>query len=217
MGIKVAVYQGEENGVLGIGVKVLDDQANLADLLAAWQPLCDDEDVYRIYGNCSSSPCKGCKINCCNTAYVIPDLIAFKNIAKQLNISYTEFIFNYFQADKYEKGLLRLEPEPCIFLADNICTIYDIRTLICRFYLCSNLLPSTEQFIYDITWTGVAATQLFALEEDLIGPISQNGLTSFDKLFVNLLAEYQDNLQVELFKKAKEYKDIPLKPFLKSL
>lgn len=214
MGIKIEVYQGQENDILGIGINILDETANLADLLTVWQPLCDDMDIFRPYGNGINTPCKGCKINCCNTAYVIPDIIALKKIAKHLNLSYEEFILNYFQVDKLEHGLLRLKPEPCIFLKDNICTIYEVRTLICRFYLCSRLLPSTEQLIYSLTWTGIAATELFAMEKGLIKPISYNGLTSFDKLFVNLLDEYRDNPNVRLFIEAEDYSDIPLKPFL---
>ena len=211
--MKLKVYQGEENGVTGIGVKILDTSATLADLLEAWQPLCDDESIDRPYGNAGNAPCKGCTTNCCNTAYVIPDLIAFKNIAEYLDISYEDFIRDYFQPDKVEHGLLRLKPEPCIFLKDNVCTIYPYRTLICRFYLCSSLLADTEQLIYSIAWTGVAATQLFALEAGLIKPLAQQGLTSFDQLFINLLKEYHSNPNVIRFAKAQSYRDIPLAPF----
>ncbi len=214
MGIKIEVYQGEEDGLVGIGVNVRDESANLADLLIAWQPLCDDSDIFRPYSNEMNAPCKGCEINCCKTAYVIPDIIAFKGIAKHLGISHAEFIRKYFQRDKTEKGLLRLQPEPCIFLQNNICTIYEVRTLLCRFYLCSQLLPSTEQLVYSLTWTGVAATQLFALQRGLIRPISKEGLTSFDLLFVNLLEEYRHDPKVNLFSEASGYEDIPLKPFL---
>lgn len=40
--MKLKVYQDEESDTLGIGIKILDDEASLADLLEAWQPLCDD-------------------------------------------------------------------------------------------------------------------------------------------------------------------------------
>lgn len=212
--MKIEVYQGEESGTLGIGIKVVDKSANLEDLLNAWQPLCDDTSLYRPYGNGENSPCKGCTINCCNTAYVIPDLIAFKKMAEHLGLSHAEFIDKYFHTDKVKHGLLRLMPEPCIFLENNICTIYQVRSLICRFYLCSKILPETEQLIYNIAWTGVAATQLYAQEQGLIRNISRQGLTSFDQLFLNLVEEYRHNPNTLLFKDAKDYKDIPLLPFM---
>lgn len=212
--MKIEVYQGEESGTLGIGIKLVDKSANLEDLLSAWQPLCDDLDIYRPYGNGNNSPCKGCTINCCNTAYVIPDLIAFKKMANHLELSHEEFINKYFQREKIQHGLLRLKPEPCIFLNNNICTIYSVRSLICRFYLCSQLLPQTEQLIYQIAWTGIAATQLFAEEEGFINNISKQGLTSFDQLFLNLVEEYRHNPNTLLFKNAEDYKDIPLLPFM---
>lgn len=214
MGIKVEVYSGEEDGVLGMGVNIIDKRANLADLLAAWQPLCDDTDIFRPYGNNANASCKGCLINCCNTAYVIPDIIAFKEISAYLGLGYREFIQNYFQKDKVEHGLLRLQPDPCIFLKNNICTIYARRTLLCRFYLCSQLLPSTEELIYSLTWTGAAAMQLFAWKEGLIKPILKKGLSSFDLLFVNLLEEYRSDPKIRWFSEAAGYEDVPLQPFL---
>lgn len=212
--MKVKVYQGEESGTLGIGIELVDKSANLADLLEAWQPLCDDLNIHRPYGNGKNTACKGCTINCCNTAYVIPDLIAFKKMATHVGLSYEEFINRYFQAGKIQHGLLRLKPEPCIFLKNNICTIYPIRSLICRFYLCSQLLPETEQLIYQIAWTGITATQLFAEEQGLISNVSKQGLTSFDQLFINLVDEYRDNPNTLLFKNADDYAQIPLEPFL---
>ncbi|HZK43721.1 MAG TPA: YkgJ family cysteine cluster protein [Syntrophomonadaceae bacterium] len=212
--MKIELYQASEGGKLGIGIKVLDRSANLADLLNAWQPLCDDVELIRPYGNGEYTSCKGCQINCCNTAYVIPDLIAFKKMSNHLDLSYEDFIAGYFQEEKVKNGLLRMEPEPCIFLRDNICTIYSIRSLICRFYLCSPLLPATEQLIYSITWTGTAAMQLFAEELGLISHMSKHVLSSFDQLFVSLFEEYRFNPNVLLFSEAEDYKDVPLEPFL---
>lgn len=212
--MKIELYQASEGGKLGIGIKVLDRSANLADLLNAWQPLCDDVELIRPYGNGEYTSCKGCQINCCNTAYVIPDLIAFKKMSNHLDLSYEDFIAGYFQEEKVKNGLLRMEPEPCIFLRDNICTIYSIRSLICRFYLCSPLLPATEQLIYSITWTGTAAMQLFAEELGLISHMSKRVLSSFDQLFVSLFEEYRFNPNVLLFSEAEDYKDVPLEPFL---
>ncbi|MGR6835140.1 YkgJ family cysteine cluster protein [Syntrophomonas erecta] len=214
---RIEVYQAEENGRLSIGIRVHSDDASLADLLEVWQPLCDDTRIFKSYGVNNHSACRGCTNNCCNTAYVIPDLISFKKMAAYLKSDYPSFINRYFQAEKVSRGLLRMVPEPCIFLKERICEIYPVRSLICRFYLCSPLLGDTEQLIYSITWTGITATLLFAQGRGLIPPLTGNGITSFDRLFINLFTEYRSDPKVELFLKAKNYEDIPLKPFIHSL
>ncbi|MBO8158129.1 YkgJ family cysteine cluster protein [Thermosyntropha sp.] len=188
------------------------DDANLQDLLDAWQPLCDDEEVAKIYAE-QNNICKGCKINCCNTAYVIPDIISFKKIKAYLGISYEEFVHKYFQREKRELGILRLKPDPCIFLKENICTIYPLRTLLCRFYLCSEIEGKTEELIYKITWTGIAATQVFAQKNNLLVGVKDGGLSSFDLLFKKNIAEYCLAPNVELFLQASEYRDVPLRKF----
>ncbi len=211
---KIEIYSGIENGETGIGVRVRDKEASLADLLYAWQPLCDDDSLFKLYGNSNYSACKGCIHNCCNTAYVIPDLISFKKMAGYFKCDYQEFIRKYFHEEKVSLGLLRMKPNPCVFLENNICTIYPIRSLICRFYLCSNILGDTEQLIYSITWTGITATQLFAEKNGLINTDIINGLSSFDMLFKNLIEEYRNSSNVQLFMQADEYSEIPLLPFL---
>jgi Fe-S-cluster containining protein len=211
---KVEIYSGTENDKTGIGIRIIDKKASVADLLDGWQPLCDDDRLFKPYGNSNYSTCKGCIRNCCKTAYVIPDLIAFKKIAGYLGCNYQEFLNMYFDVEKTRLGLLRIRPNPCIFLENNICTIYPIRALICRFYLCSHLLGETEQLIYSITFAGIAATQRFAEKNKLVNTNITNGLSSFDMLFTNLINEYHNSSKVDLFMQADDYNDIPLYPFL---
>lgn len=210
---KVEVYQQREHGIVKLGVKVHDPRAHLADLLQAWQPLCDGAGIYKQYGNNGCAPCRGCVTNCCNTAYVIPDLISFKRMAAWLGQEEADFLAGWFQSDKLARGLLRLQPNPCIFLQDRVCTVYPLRSLICRFYLCSPLLGETEQLIYSIAWSGAAATQLYAEQKGYLPRPSQGGFTSFDLLFVNMLEEYRYHPGVQLFLTAHDYQDIPLAPF----
>ena len=205
-------YDGDENNA--VGVKVNDASATLQDLLEAWQPLCDDERLYKLYAEGQQGACKACTINCCNTAYVIPDLIAVKKTAAYTGLNYPDFFKRYFQGEKLKAGLLRILPNPCIFLQDNICTIYPVRSLICRFYLCCEITGDTQQLIYSLSWIGATATQLFAEELRLLEMSPQQGLTSFDLMFKNLLAEYRNDPRVNLFMQAREYSDIPLAPFL---
>jgi len=211
---KVRIYQKEINGESLVGGEILDPEATLADLLEAWQPLCDDTAIYKQYAADNHASCKACIANCCNTAYVIPDLIAFRRMALALNCDYPEFIAEYFQADKVELGLPRLSPNPCCFLQEGICTVYPVRSLICRFYICTGLTGDTEQLIYDLAWIGAAATISFARERGILPPGADGGYSSFDLLFKGLLDEYRDDPRIELFLQAIEYNDIPLKPFL---
>jgi len=211
---KIEVYQKELDGIVRTGVKIHDHHASLQDLLEAWQPLCDDTALYKYYGQNHGSVCRGCTTNCCDTAYVIPDLISFKSMAAHLGISYADFIRDYFQQEKAQRGLLRMLPEPCIFLQERICTIYPLRSLICRFYLCTPLTGDTEQLIYDITWTGITATRVFAEQHNLIPPPLSGGYTSFDLLFTNLVEEYRHRPQIHYFMTAHDYADVPLAPFL---
>lgn len=215
MGIAgLEIYYEEEDGEKRLGVKVCDRDATLADLLEVWQPLCDDPGLYKAYADSPRSVCKGCKINCCNTAYVIPDFISFKLIAAYFNMDYSTFIKENFQTDKVRQGLLCLRTDPCIFLKDRICTIYPLRSLLCRFYLCTPMQADTEQLIYSITWTGITATQIFAEKKGLIDKREPSGLTSFDMMCQNLLEGYRSDPNVNLFLMAEDYADIPLRPFL---
>lgn len=215
MGInKVEIYYSNEEKENGLRVRVNDDNASLQDLLDAWQPLCDDEQLYKLYAESQHRACRGCRINCCNTAYVIPDLIAFKKMAALTHLNYTEFVARYFQEEKLKVGLLRMQPNPCIFLQDNICTIYPVRSLICRFYLCCELAGETEQLIYNLSWTGAAATQLFAEASGLFHISPEQGLSSFDMMFKKLVEDYRHDPNVQLFMQAGEYSDIPLAPFI---
>ena len=197
-----------------VGAEVLDPGATLADLLEAWQPLCDDTAIHKLYAADNHASCRACVANCCNTAYVIPDLIAFRKMALALNCDYPEFVADYFQADKVELGLPRLKPNPCLFLKEGICTVYPVRSLICRFYICTGLIGDTEQLIYDLAWTGAAATIVFARERGILPEASAGGYSSFDLLFKRLLEDYQDDPRIKLFLQAIEYDDIPLEPFL---
>lgn len=208
----VEVYHGQEDGQAGLGIKVI-LPATVQDLLAAWQPLCDDQAIFKQYARGHHALCKGCQRNCCATAYVIPDLVSFRHMAEMMGMAYDDFVARYFQAEKLAVGLLRMVPEPCIFLQDNICSIYPVRSLICRFYLCTPLLGQTEQLIYKIAWSGAAATQIFARQQGLV-PEPGPGASSFDRLFFGLLDEYRNSSGVASFLAARDYRDISLHHFL---
>lgn len=212
---KIAIEFSDRIGNEGIGIRLLDPDATLQDLLDAWQPLCDSALLYKAYAAGNHRECRNCSTNCCNTAYVIPDVIAFKRMAAHFQCTARDFITRYFDPEKVAAGLLRMKPNPCIFLQDGICSVYNLRSLICRFYLCSPLQGDTEELIYHITWTGIAALQVLAERE---GWLEDSGcVTSFDRLFQNMLKEYRQHPGIEYFLRASGYHDIPLKPFLNHL
>ncbi len=213
---KVEVYYRDSEPEPGISLRIRDKSASVEDLLEAWQPLCDDETLFKAFAQDNYSMCRGCTTNCCNTAYVIPDIISFKQMAYHLHLSHDEFLQSYFQKEKLAVGLPRMKPDPCIFLKDNMCTIYPLRSLICRFYVCTRLSGPVEQFIYSLTWTGITAAILYAEKNGLLQTQPAAGLSSMDILFKGLIEEYRYNPNVQLFMNAEEYSDIPLLPFIDS-
>ena len=198
----------------GIRLRINSD-ANLQDLLDAWQPLCDHTAFTKQYASNSDQSCRACTHNCCDTAYVIPDLIALKKMAAYLGISPKELADTYFQPEKRAIGLLRMLPNPCVFLKDRLCSIYPVRSLICRFYLCAALEGSTEELIYHISSTGMAATHVFARETGILQSPA-GAVSSMDRLFLELFDRYAADPGLEHFLRARDYCDIPLKPFLDS-
>ena len=211
---KVELYQGMENGKDKIGVRITDPGATLDDLLTAWQPLCDDVKLYKMFADDYHCACRGCSVNCCNSAYVIPDLIAFHRMCTRLHLGESEFALNCLDQHKRSLGFLRLSPNPCLFLRDRLCTVYSERALLCRFYICSDIMGDTEQLIYSITWTGIAAAQAYAREKGLIPLHPGGGLTSLDLLLAKTIEEFGRHPGLKYFNQAREYAEIPLKPFL---
>lgn len=208
----VEIFLDMGAGRAGLGLHIT-GEATVQDLLDAWQPLCDDHTIFKSYAAGNYASCKGCQQNCCATAYVIPDLVSFRKIAALKGMDYVEFIARYFQPEKQSAGLLRMLPDPCVFLNDSICSIYPVRSLICRFYICTPLLGDTEQLIYEIAWTGATATQVFARKNGLL-PEGSGAASSFDQLFINLLEEYRHHPAIDLFLHAEDYDQIPLSLFL---
>ncbi|MGI6468132.1 MAG: YkgJ family cysteine cluster protein [Syntrophomonadaceae bacterium] len=209
---QVQVYYCNNPDNEGIALQI-GPGASLNDLLAAWQPLCDESAYGKKYASNLDQSCRGCTHNCCDTAYVIPDLIAFKKMAGHLGCTYKALVDNYFQPEKRDIGLLRMIPNPCVFLHNRLCSIYPIRALICRFYLCSTLRGDTEQLIYYISSLGMTATHVFARQEGLLAE-RPGAISSMDRLFLELFKQYAADPLLQYFLDAEEYEDIPLYPFM---
>ena len=132
-----------------------------------------------------------------------------------LGIAELDFARNYLDAEKLGITIPRLQTSPCIFLQEGLCTVYPVRTLICRFYLCTHILGETEEFIYTITLAGMAATQQYLAEAGLFDEQDgQVGLTDYEQHFLRFFGEYRGTRMVEAFLGARDYTEIPLSLFL---
>lgn len=209
--VRVEVYKDYENGTLGLGVRVVDDEATVADLLEVWEPLSDDPGVSKRYDSGRGS-CRGCVNNCCNSAFVIPDLIAFKALCRETGVSAEESLERWFDPESRDAGILRWRYGPCIFLKERLCSIYRQRSLICRFYLCTNMLGETEQMIYSVVTAGISALYVWLEERGLITQVDR-GLTGFDLALLDLVKEYRDHPGTMEFLKADGYHEVMLKAF----
>ncbi len=208
---KVQVYRGVEKGTAGWGVRVVGEGASLADLLEVWEPLSDDPEAVKIYAGGSSS-CKGCIHNCCNSAYVIPDLISFKAICRKTGFSTAEALENCFDPASMEAGMLRWRYGPCLFLEHRLCQVYEERSLICRFYLCTDLLGDTEELVYSIVAAGMAALYIWLERQDIT--VSGKGLTGYDRTMLEVIDNYRSHPGTREFLSAGSYGDIDLRAFI---
>lgn len=190
---------------------MVNDNATLADLLRVWEPLSDSPEVDKAYASGSDS-CKGCLNNCCNSAFVIPDLICFKAICAETGLSSAELLKQWFDQPSIQAGILRFRYGPCAFLKDRLCQIYPQRSLICRFYLCTDLLGETEELIYSVAITGIAALYHCLEEEGVL--IAGSGLTGYDRSMLKLIDGYRKHPGLQEFLKADSYRQVRLVPFL---
>lgn len=209
---KVCVYKRKENNKLGLGVSVADETATVQDLLAVWEPLAGDPRLPKKYAQ-DTNLCRGCLNNCCHSAFVIPDLVAFKALSKRCGMTPEKMLAAYFDPDSLRMGIPRLGPGLCPFLKDRICTVYPERSLLCRFYLCTHILGETEELLYSVVTAGVAATLIW-LEELKLLPKGR-GLTGFDQVLTNLLASYRQHPGTAAFLAATDYSQVKLKLFIK--
>lgn len=189
-----------------------DQDATLADLLQVWEPLADDPGIAKKYAT-ENGFCKGCRNNCCNEAFVVPDLISFKAMCRLTGKTPQEFLDWACEPEWIKKGIPRLRSRPCLFLIDHKCTVYPVRSLICRFYLCSDIVGETEELIYSAVTAGMSATFCWLQEQGLLHQ-STRGLTSYDRSLLELVESYRRSPAALQFLEASSYQDVALKHFI---
>ena len=203
-----------EEGKAVIHLDILDGHANLQDVLDAWQPLCDDRTVYKTYARGHYDACRACTSNCCDAADVTPDLISFKKMAVTLKTDGLSLLQQYCDPVSRQEGLIRLKSGPCVFLHHRQCTVYPVRSLLCRFYICTELSASTQDLIYRISLAGAAATQFFAVELGWLDEAARPE-TGFDLMFWNYMHQFKQHPAIDAFLRAANYRDIPAALFQK--
>ncbi len=215
--MKVEIYKANQDIKTAIGVRLKQEDASLQDLLDAWQPLCDDTEIIKKYAPAGHAVCKGCQINCCLAVDVTPDLISCQKMARDLGLDIASFIREYFEPEPLAKGLLKLKSNPCIFLKDYVCSIYASRSLLCRFYLCSEMTGDTQNLIYHLSLMGAAATYRFARLNNLVPAPGNEGQGSYDAMYLKLIEDALHLPELDFFMKAEEYSQIPLLPFMNAI
>ena len=82
--------------------------------------------------------CDKCALCCSNTEKKVRTILLLdveaKRISKETKKAITEFAQKTENSEPYVYKMKKTDEGKCIFLKDNLCTIYEIRPLICRFY-----------------------------------------------------------------------------------
>jgi Fe-S-cluster containining protein len=82
--------------------------------------------------------CNKCTLCCGNTKDKTRHVIMLESeaseIQKQTSININNFCFEIINQQPYMFEMKKQHSEKCFFLKQNLCSIYDFRPLICRFY-----------------------------------------------------------------------------------
>lgn len=206
-------------GKKGLRLIVLDPTASVQDLLDAIQPFSDEVSIHKDYLEDGHGTCRGCQVNCCRESFVIPDIISFHGLLDYLQLTAVDFLDGYFDAHKVKNGLPRLISGPCIFLKEDICSVYPYRTLICQLYICTPMTGDTEELVYSVVGAGIGELirngreQAFLPawpDENNCGWQLSSALTGYDRIFVKLLEQWVDH-PANPFRDAKSYAEVKLK------
>jgi len=156
--VRLALFPKQEEGVIGLGLVVLEPDASVQDLADAFQPYAGCEgSVYKrkLKG---SGGCKACVDSCCTTSVIAPDPISFQLTANRLGLEPHELLDQRCDPIARNSGVVRLQSFPCTFLGDDgTCTIYDQRSLICRFFICCPYSPDLTDLVHNILGAGLGA------------------------------------------------------------
>lgn len=164
----VEVFTCEIEGEVGLDVRIDDSTASVADLLACLQQATDDERVIKPFHRQRYARCAGCANNCCKHNYITPDLVAANALSAKLGLGLAAFAAKYLSLAA-DLPYPEFKRRPCPFLAENRCTVYEQRALICRLYLCTPMTDPLEQLRAAVSFAGETALKRRLVELGL-GP-----------------------------------------------
>ena len=93
--MSVLLVPYEIEGEMGLDVVISNQDASVADLIAALQMPADDPTILKPYHKQRYSVCRGCVTNCCKYNSIVVDLVAAERLAKQLGLSLSRFARAY--------------------------------------------------------------------------------------------------------------------------
>ncbi len=154
--VSLELFPCEIDGEPGLDVRITDRNATVADLLASLQQATDDEGILKPFHRQRYARCAGCTTNCCKYNFITPDLVAANALTARFGLDLPGFAERYLNLGS-DLPYPEFKRRPCPFLADNRCTVYQERALICRLYLCTPMTDRLEQLRAAVSFAGEAA------------------------------------------------------------
>ncbi|MCL2498555.1 MAG: YkgJ family cysteine cluster protein, partial [Symbiobacteriaceae bacterium] len=128
------IYRDIE-GATGLELAAISPTATVASLFPPLQLAGDDPLLPKREHPARLAVCAACRNNCCRRYPIVPDVIAVRHLATKFGYSIENFAKKYLTLpDNFL--LAEFQGSSCPFLSQELCTVYDLRPLLCRFYLC---------------------------------------------------------------------------------
>lgn len=232
--MRLALYPKELERVTGLDLVILEPGATVQDLADAFQPFAGCEGGIFKRTLKGSGPCRACLNSCCTTSIIAPDPISFDATARGLGLSEAVLLSQRCDPTALAEGVVRLHSYPCTFLGeDGTCTMYDHRSLICRFFICCPYSPGLEDLVHNILGAGLAALVRGLQAQGLVPPTAPSGYTApalhqamaayeeeFNRFYRSWVLRDVDSNETmppawyeNPFDSARSYGEIPLHPF----
>lgn len=175
--MRLAVFPKPIHGRMGLDCAILEPDATLADLNAAFAPYADAGEVYKGHLR-GAGPCLGCQGGCCTTSIIAPDLLSFRATMDFQGLTAAELAERTLDPEWLARGVVHYRSQPCIFLRDNRCSIYPVRSVICRTFICCDYTPDLEDLVHNSIGAGLAALREFLAGAGVPVPAPDAGVIS---------------------------------------
>ncbi|MGE5654542.1 MAG: YkgJ family cysteine cluster protein [Bacillota bacterium] len=167
---RLVVFTKQINGLTGLDLCILDEEATVADLVDALAPMSEDPTVHKSYHPQHRGSCCGCKDNCCTHSLIAPDLKSLSSLAALKGYALDEIVQQTCEPQARKRGYLVLRSFPCLFLDNDRCTIYPYRPLICRLFICTQLTDAFQELIFRVLGRGISELHAALLKQETVLP-----------------------------------------------